>query len=116
VDDDPLIRSLFSRLLTEYLSACEVHVAEDGVVAKERVSRVRPALILLDLVMPRLSGAEFCQWLRSGEFADTKVLLLSGTAGEGLAERALAAGADAWLPKPMSMDLLLRTVRGLLGD
>jgi CheY-like chemotaxis protein len=116
VDDDPLVRGLFVRLLTEFLPNCEVHEAEDGVMAMEQIACFRPALILLDMIMPRMSGADLCLWLKSGEFADTKVLLISGNANEELKARALAAGAEAWLSKPTSMDTFLCKVRELVGD
>jgi CheY-like chemotaxis protein len=116
VDDDPLVRGMLARLVTGYLPDCEVHVAEDGMVAKEKIPSVRPALILLDLVMPRMDGAALCQWLKSGEFADTRVLLFTGSPSSTLLERALAAGAEAWLPKPTGMRTLLCRIRELLDS
>jgi PAS domain S-box-containing protein len=110
VDDEPAVRSL-ARLVLERRGH-QVTEASDGQEALERVERgERPDLILLDLTMPRLSGADTLRRLR-GLAPGTRVVL---TTGYG-AVSAMEAGqlADAFLPKPFTPDQLAELVRELL--
>jgi DNA-binding response OmpR family regulator len=95
----------------------EVTVARDGREALEAVARVRPHLVLLDVMMPYKSGFDVCQLLRADDaYRDTRILLLTARGRDDDAAKGLALGADAYVIKPFSPKDLLRKVRELLGD
>jgi len=108
VDDDPDIREV----MTIFLEAdgYRVTVAGDGLDALEQLrSGSRPAVILLDLMMPRLDGEQFLKQFRAGRFGDIPVVILSGhSAAEKMAKELKAASC---LLKPVGADELLNAVR-----
>ncbi|MBQ1266733.1 MAG: response regulator [Proteobacteria bacterium] len=113
-DDDPDLRSLV-RLHVELLD-CEVLEANDGAVALETILVEQPDLVILDVMMPELTGWEILRYIRSKEaIADMKVLMLTGI-GETLNELSSPIyGADDYLDKPFKGEVLLDKVRKLLG-
>jgi CheY-like chemotaxis protein len=106
VDDDPLIRDAVRELLSE--EGYAVQVAEDGLEALERLSQMGPpALILLDLRMPRLDGWQFLARRESvGRGERVPVVLLSG-----MTFIRDAPGVVDFLAKPLLPDKLLDCVR-----
>ena len=110
VDDDLELRGLISYALRQagYL----VVEAGDGVAALEVFEREEPALVILDVNMPRLSGLEVCRRLR--ETSSVPVMMLTVRAGEEDQVQALDLGADDYLTKPFSPRSLLARVRALL--
>jgi CheY-like chemotaxis protein len=108
VDDDEDIRELLALLLEA--NGAVVAVAADGVDALEALDGDghTPALILLDLMMPRMDGQEFLTRLRAGPYRDVPVVLISGHLGS--ASKAKELGADGWLGKPLHYDELLSVV------
>jgi CheY-like chemotaxis protein len=117
VDDDDVIRQLI--VVNLELEGFQVHVAVDGQDALDRVKQVRPHVVTLDIMMPRLDGWEAATRLRADpETADIKVILLSARAQEADLRRGDRIGVDAYLTKPFDPDELIDTVRRLaaLGD
>ena len=114
VDDDDVIRQLISVNLE--LEGFEVTTAVDGLDCLEKVKQVRPAVVTLDIMMPRLDGWEAASRLRADpETADIKVVLLSARAQEADLQRGDRIGVDAYLTKPFDPDELIATVRRLAG-
>lgn len=112
VEDDPDIRQLLVEILGD--EGYAVSLAEDGVQAIEQVAAARPALLVLDLMLPRLNGDEVLVELgRRGLRAGMPVLVL--TAAGPVEERAAGIGADAFLAKPFTIDDLLAAVQKLAG-
>lgn len=113
-DDDPDLRSLV-RLHIEMLD-CDVIEANDGAAALENILVEQPDLVILDVMMPQLTGWEILRYIRSKEaIADMKVLMLTGI-GETLNELSSPMyGADDYLDKPFKADVLLTKVKKLLG-
>ena len=104
VDDDPFIRRLIATTL-EDVAGFNIEEAGDGVEAIETARATSPALVFLDIDMPRMNGIEACRELRSLD-ADRTIGMLTAAGAEAEAE-ALAAGADLFLTKPFSpLDLL----------
>jgi CheY-like chemotaxis protein len=116
IDDQKVIRTLLARTLSKSAIPCEVELAENGVDGCMAIARFRPHLVILDVVMPELSGEAICWAIKTSVIhASTKVLLITGKPDDPQLEAALAAGADAWLAKPFSPDELLDKVAELLG-
>jgi two-component system response regulator MprA len=116
VDDDELVRSVLHRAIEDGPLDCQVETAADGVAACIRLPQFRPDLVVLDILMPELSGAEVCWALKtSPRFAATKVLLVTGSPGDPRLRAALAAGADDWMAKPFRMEDFRAKIAELLG-
>ena len=93
----------------------EVTVARDGQEALDAVARVRPHLVLLDVMMPRKTGFDVCQVLRADEAnRDLRILLLTAKGRDDDVAKGLALGADAYMIKPFSPRELVLKVRHLL--
>ena len=114
VDDDDVIRQLITVNLE--LEGFEVTTAVDGQDCLDKVKDVNPAVITLDIMMPKLDGWEAASRLRADpETADIKVVLLSARAQEADLQRGSRLGVDAYLTKPFDPDELISTVRRLAG-
>ena len=114
VDDDPDIRELVAISLERL--GVDVSTAPNGEAGLEAASWLRPDLILLDWVMPGLSGLEVCRRLRNraGQ-TQVPIVLLTGRAQEADVKRGFAAGADDYILKPFSPDHLALRVEELLA-
>ena len=101
VDDEPhLLRLVQFRLERE---GYDVVTAADGQTALESVYDCRPDLCLLDVVMPRRSGLEVLQELRTDErSAELKVIMLTARATDADIEKGMQMGADDYLTKPFT--------------
>jgi DNA-binding response OmpR family regulator len=94
-----------------------VMVAHDGQEAIEAIARRVPDLLLLDIMMPRLSGYDVCQKIRESEaWRDIRIVMLSAKGREVEIAKGLALGADAYVTKPFSTRELLTQIHALLGD
>ena len=112
-DDEPnIVISL------EYLMQREgyvVSVARDGEEALASILRDRPALVLLDAMMPKMSGFEVCQALRANDAArGTLILMLTAKGRDTDIAKGLGSGADAYMTKPFSTRELVHKVREML--
>jgi CheY-like chemotaxis protein len=113
VDDNPQNTELVSAYL-ETLPV-EVATAVDGVEAMEQAERFRPDLVLLDVMMPRMSGFEVCQKIKqSPALRDTVVIMLTALHEVGDFERAVECGCDDFITKPVNKLELVTRVRSLL--
>jgi two-component system response regulator MprA len=111
VDDDPQIRIVFNRALTR--AGFRVVECSDGSEAVERVPREAPALIILDVDMPRLNGWKTLAELRR-QVNTPPVLMLAHMSDLASRVRGLDAGADDYLGKPCDVAELVARVRALL--
>lgn len=104
-------------LLEAYLSGldCEVEIAEDGQQTLDKVASFNPDLILLDVMMPKLSGFEVCKQLKSDEVTRSIMILMVTALNElGDIERAVEAGTNDFLSKPVNKIELLKRVENML--
>jgi len=114
VDDTPSIVKVLRFLLEK--EGYEVHEANDGVAALRTARAVRPDLILLDVMMPRVDGFEVLRDLRSDpDFQETLVVVLSAKGQERDRERALALRADEFWLKPFSPSTSVQRLRELFA-
>ena len=115
VDDDAVIRQLICVNLE--LEGFEVHTAEDGQDALDKVRTVDPTVITLDIMMPRLDGWETAARLRNDpETAHIKVILLSARAQEADLRPGHGMGVNTYLTKPCGPGDLGEAVRRLAGE
>jgi CheY-like chemotaxis protein len=115
VEDDFDVRQALAETLRD--EGYSVHCAADGQEALEILRRERehPALILLDLMMPRMSGADFRAVQRvDPELGKIPVVVLS--ADGRMEEKARNLGAAGALHKPIDLDELLATIRSVVGQ
>jgi CheY-like chemotaxis protein len=104
-------------LLLAYLETlnCTLHVAVDGVDALEKVPKVKPDLVLLDIMMPRMSGFEVCRRLKADpKTRDIPILMVTALNELGDIERGVESGTDDFLTKPINKLELLTRVKSLL--
>lgn len=104
-------------LLEAYLEdlSCKVISAQDGVQAMRAVAEHNPDLILLDIMMPKMSGFEVCRRLKEDETTcDIPVVMITALNELGDIERAVAAGTDDFLSKPINKLELLIRIKSLL--
>jgi two-component system response regulator MprA len=113
VDDDPLVREALSAALG--LGGYRVIEAADGVEALEKVAEALPALIVLDLTMPRMDGLTFSKRLAEKGLRDAVPILVLSADG-ATREKAEEAGAEGFLRKPLDIRELLRKVAALTGE
>lgn len=113
VDDEPAIREYESTLLSEL--GHEVLAAADGTEALELARVKQPHLVLLDIMMPELSGIEVCRQLRADpRTRDIRVIVVSAVDAKRALEESIIAGADDFLAKPIhALELMVR-VRSIL--
>lgn len=115
IDDSATVRSAAGKVLSE--AGYRVVMAENGFDALAKIGDCRPALIVCDILMPRLDGYRTCALIKaSAAFHATPVLMLSSK--EGLFDRARGAmaGASACLAKPLAPEALLAAVRQHLAS
>ena len=113
VEDEPDIRKLVNYNLVQ--ERYKVLEAEDGEQALKIVQRDKPNLVILDLMLPGLSGLEVCKLLRErSETAKLPILMLTAKAGEADRVLGLEMGADDYLAKPFSPRELVARVRAIL--
>jgi len=113
-DDEPnIVVSLEFMMKRE---GYEVLVARDGVAALEAIRSRRPRLVLLDAMMPGMSGFDVCEAVRADpEVRDTLILMLTAKGRETDIARGIGAGADAYVTKPFSTRELAQKVRDMLA-
>ena len=113
VDDDPdIARFIEVNLRTQ---GFEVHLAGDGVEALQRVEQVRPDLVLVDVMMPRMDGFQVVDRLRADpRTANTSIIMLTAKALTADKVLGITAGADDYIVKPFDPVELVARVKGTL--
>jgi DNA-binding response OmpR family regulator len=110
IDDEPSVQDVVSAYLQK--DGFTVFVAGSGSEGLALAERMRPALIVLDLMLPDISGETVCSEIRSR--SDVPILMLTAKAGEDERVAGLLSGADDYLVKPFSPRELVARVRAVL--
>jgi excisionase family DNA binding protein len=111
VDDEEeivgIIKSYFQRQ-----GGYEISSASDGITALIEVGRVKPDLLILDIMIPGVDGVEVCRRIKADQANKTAIIAVSGVADSEV--KILQAGADSFMPKPVDLDKLNSEARRLL--
>ena len=111
VEDDPLILRIVALRLQG--QGYEVLTATDGEEALDMATRERPDLIIMDIQLPKLNGLEVTRKLRGNvAFSQIPIIALTAYAMKGDKERAIEAGCDAYLSKPIDT----RQLPGMIAE
>ncbi len=114
VEDDPSSARLVQRILEA--EGFDVRIATDGIVAMEAARQLRPDLILMDINISGLDGYEVTTRLRAlEELRDVPIVAVTAATLKGDRERALIAGCDGYIPKPIDVDRFPQQVEAFLG-
>lgn len=113
VEDSATQREMISGFLKE--RGLKVTIARDGIEALEKVEANRPDLVLLDIVMPRMNGFEFCRRLKSNPKTNQIPVVMCSSKSEQFDRYwGLKQGADAYIAKPFHPSELVNTLKNLL--
>jgi DNA-binding response OmpR family regulator len=110
IDDDPAMTELLKLLLQP--AATDVYTANSGPEGIELARTILPEVIILDLMMPEMDGWEVCHSIR--ETSLVPILILSALDNPGMVARALDAGADDYLIKPVPSGVLIAHLQNLV--
>jgi DNA-binding response OmpR family regulator len=114
-DDEPNIVVSLEFLMRQ--KGYAVKVVDNGEDALAAVGEFAPDLVLLDVMMPRLSGYDLCQRVRENPaWAGIRIVMLSAKGRDIEVTKGMAVGADAYVTKPFSTKELLAKVQELLGE
>jgi DNA-binding response OmpR family regulator len=118
VDDEVHIRTLLEQSLEDLEEDfdVEIHTAENGQEGLDSIRSLHPGLVLLDIMMPMMSGYDVCQAVREdADFDDVKIILLTAKGQEADRERGIDVGATQYMTKPFDPDELLDIAKEMLG-
>ncbi len=110
IDDDQILTDMLKLSLEQ--DAFEVITANSGEAGLRAVRQENPDLIILDLVMPGVDGWQVCKAIR--ESSQVPILVLSALDKPGVVSRALDEGADDFLIKPVSTEILIAHIKKLI--
>ncbi len=114
VDDSPTEQHVLKSIMEK--AGFEVHIATDGQQGIEEAKRLKPRLVIMDVVMPVLNGFQATRKLREdAETSDIPVIMVTTKDQETDRSWGLRQGADAYLVKPVSKEDLLARVEAVLG-
>lgn len=113
VDDEPNIALSLQFLMEE--AGYSVRMAKDGEEALAAIAASPPALVLLDVNLPKRNGYEVCESVRANPaWRDVRIVMLTAKGREIEREKGLALGADDYITKPFATDEVVNIVRPLL--
>ena len=113
VDDDPLVGGLTLELLTD--AGYSARLIQDSLKAQDIIKAEKPALVILDILMPGLDGLTLLHRLKSDpETEPIRAIIVSGKSFEAEKQRATQYGAEAFIEKPYDVDLFAKKVKELM--
>lgn len=113
VDDEPDILEIIRYNLA--LEGYQIETAEDGLEAIEKAKRIKPQLIIMDVMMPKMDGVEACEKIRKiPELSETLLTFLTARSEDFSQMAGFEAGADDYITKPIKPKVLVSKVKALL--
>lgn len=114
VDDERPVRKYLTTILES--AGYEVQACADGFEAGVCLMKMRPNLILLDLIMPRMDGYQTCSLIKKEpETSHIKILAISGHMSKVSMDRVRQCGADGFLEKPLDKETIIQKVEAIIG-
>lgn len=114
VDDDPNSLALLAYSLE--LEGYQVRQAEDGGQALATIEASPPDVVILDVMLPDISGLEVCRRIRSEmHLEELKVIMLSAISEVADQDQGMQSGANQYLGKPADPDVVIKAIRQMLG-
>ena len=110
IDDDPAMIELLKLLLRPTQS--QILTADTGSKGVETVRNQKIEVVILDLMMPEMDGWQVCEAIR--KFSEIPILILSALDNPGMVAKALDAGADDYLVKPVPSSVLIAHINNLI--
>ena len=110
----PLAEGVFRRLIieAELAEGFDVDTAVDGVDGLAKVRAIKPKLVLLDVMMPRMDGYEVCQTIRADQdLVGVFILILTAKGQKSDELKALEVGADLYMSKPFDDEVVVHVIR-----
>jgi DNA-binding response OmpR family regulator len=116
-DDEAYIRALLEQTLEELQDdGIEILTADNGADALALIREEKPDLVFLDVMMPRMSGFDVCEAVKSADdTAGVYVVMLTAKGQELDRQKGAVVGADTYMTKPFDPDEVLRKARDVLG-
>jgi len=115
VDDEAYIVTSLEYVMQS--AGFEVAVAYDGEEALQKVAETVPALVILDLMMPKLDGFEVCEKIRENPlWKDVRIIILTAKGRDIERKKGMSLGADDYMTKPFSTRDILNRVKELLAE
>jgi len=112
-EDNPDIRKILVMRLE--INGYDVIQAQDGEEAIDKIKKEAPDLVILDLMMPKISGFEVCRMIKFDEkYKDIPIIVLSALDQQADREKAIEGGADAYFIKPFDLELLLNKIKSFV--
>ena len=109
IDDDPFLTNFLKDSLSR--SSFEVFISNSGMEGIKIIHQIQPDVVVLDLMMPGMTGWEVCQAIRM--FSQVPILILSAVIDHELVMQALDNGADDYIVKPVATNVLVSRLRRL---
>ncbi len=111
VDDEPFTIELMVTILED--DGYDLYTAADGAIALEQIEKIEPRLVILDYMMPRVSGREVVERLQ-GRYPETFVIMVTGRGSEEVAVETLKLGAIDYIAKPFGAEQFRQTIQEVL--
>ncbi len=114
VDDEPEVTKAVKTGLESY--GYEVSIAYDGREGLDKIHRDSPDLVILDLMLPEISGYKVCRLLKYDKrYSRIPVIMFSARADRTGQQLAKEVGADVWITKPFNVSTMAQTIENLLA-
>jgi len=114
IEDDLVSQRVVSARLE--INGYDVITAQDGEEGLKKARSEKPDLLVLDLMLPKMTGYEVCRMLKfDDKYKNIPIIVLSSLDQQDEREKAIKGGADAYFIKPFDLDLLLVKIKDFIG-
>jgi len=115
IDDDPMTGELTKDILKD--EGFNVFLIDDSITAIENIKKLKPKLVICDIMMPGINGMEIAKRIKSDpEIKNIKVIILSGKSYESEKQKALHIGVDYFISKPYEPPKLVEIIKSIIGE